>query len=51
MTKYQELMEKSERCARLALEYYHKHKIKLAVFWNNAAKEFKERALALKVGD
>lgn len=44
------LMKQSERCARLALEYYHKHEIKLAVFWNNAAKEFKERALSLYIG-
>lgn len=51
MTKYQELMERSEKCSNLALDYYRKHEIKLAVFWNNAAKEFKERALALKVGD
>lgn len=47
---YLELMAKAERCARLALEYYHKHEIKLAVFWNNAAKEFKERALSLYIG-
>lgn len=44
-------MEKSERCCSIALNYYRKHEIKLAIFWNNAAKEFKERALALKVGE
>ena len=48
--KYQELMTKAERCERLALSYYHKHEIGLAVFFNNAAKEFKERALSLYIG-
>ena len=47
---YLELMRQSERCASLALVYYKKHEIGLAVFWNNAAKEFKERALSLYIG-
>ena len=47
---YLELMRQSERCSNIALNYYRKHEIKLAVFWNNAAKEFKERALSLYIG-
>lgn len=47
---YLELMAKAERCSNIALDYYKKHEIGLAVFWNNAAKEFKERALSLYIG-
>lgn len=46
---YAELMERSDACGRLALEYRAKGEVDLALFWYNASIGFKEKALALPV--
>lgn len=44
---YAELMERSDVCGRLALEYRAKGEVDLALFWYNASIGYKNRALNL----
>lgn len=46
---YSELMEQSDRCMRIALEYRNKKDIDMVIFFRNASEDFKNKALEMVV--
>ena len=50
MTKYEELMNKSDECCLKAIDYAKKDDWIMATFYKNASIGFKEKALKLNVG-
>ena len=50
MTKYEELMNKSDECCLKAIDYAKKGDWNMATFYKNASIGFKEKALKLNVG-
>lgn len=51
MTKYEELMDKSDSACMKAIEFARKGEKELANFWKNASVGYKEKALRLNVVD
>ena len=49
MTKYEELMNKSDECCLKAIEFARKCDWNMATFYKNASIGFKEKALKLNV--
>ncbi|MBO7518631.1 MAG: hypothetical protein J6T31_05925 [Methanobrevibacter sp.] len=49
MTKYEELMNKSDEACKKAIEYKENGEESMANFWKNASEGFKEKARELKV--
>lgn len=47
MTKYEELMNKSDECCLKAIEFAKKKDCYMARFWKNASVGFKKKALNL----
>ena len=46
---YIELMRKSDEATLKAIDYLKKHEIDLAIFWSNASKGFKEKAMEILI--
>ena len=49
MTKYEELMNKSDECCLRAIKFAKKNDWNMATFYKNASIGFKEKALKLNV--
>lgn len=47
MTKYEELMNKSDKCCLKAIDFAKKNDRNMAAFYKNASVGFKEKALDL----
>ena len=48
MTKYEELMNKSDECCKKAIQYAEKNDWDMAIFYKRASEGFKEKARNLK---
>lgn len=51
MTKYEELMNKSDECCLKAIQYAKKQDWNMATFYKNASNGFKQKARNLNVGE
>ena len=51
MTKYEELMDKSDMACKEAVEFWKKGDDVMSAFWKNASVGYKEKALELKIVD
>ena len=49
MTKYEELMNKSDECCMKAIEFSKKGDWNMATFWKKASIGYKEKARNLKI--
>ena len=49
MTRYEELMNKSDECCLKAIKFAKKNDWSKATFWKNASIGFKEKALSLTI--
>lgn len=51
MTRYENLMNKSDECCRIAIRFANKGDWNMATFYKNASNGFKQKALNLPAGE